>query len=361
MRKKICLFSGDITRSGGTERVSVQLANALHRDGNYEICILSLTQKAAQPFYPLEPEIPRYQIGTHWINPGPGYLPVIRKLRRFLKEQQIDLIIDIDIVLDVLSIPASRGRKTKVLSWEHFTTEFELSVWYRKLILNYSVKRSDYVVVLTHGDFEEYHSRLGRNSAIAQIYNAVAYCCAESSGAQREPMILTVGRLVPEKGIRYIQKTALQVLKNNPSWKWVMLGDGPLREELEQFIHANKLQDQFFLMGNVENVDAYLKRAGIFVVASEYEGLGLSMLEARAMGVPCVCFDVKMGPRELIHHGADGYLVTPFDCEEMAEKIETLIQDSDLRRRFAEAALKQMDAFGEEKIMMQWKDILDAL
>lgn len=154
MRKKICFFSGDITRSGGTERVAVQLANALLEDGTYDICFVSLTEQQEKPFYPLKSEINRYRLGRKWINPGPGYLPVIGKLRRFLKEQQIDILVDIDIVLDVLSIPAARGLKTKVVSWEHFTADFELSVLYRKMILKYSVKRSDYVVVLTDGDLE---------------------------------------------------------------------------------------------------------------------------------------------------------------------------------------------------------------
>ena len=59
MRKKICFFSGDITRSGGTERVAVQLANALQEDHTYEICFISLTEQQEFPFYPLHPEINR--------------------------------------------------------------------------------------------------------------------------------------------------------------------------------------------------------------------------------------------------------------------------------------------------------------
>ena len=168
MKEKVCFFSGDITRSGGTERVSIQLANALKQDGTYDICFVSLTEQSDNPFYPLDPEIERYHLGEKWINPGPGYLPLIGKLRKLIKEKKIDIIIDIDIVLDVLSIPAARGLNTKVVSWEHFTADFELSVLYRRMILKYSVKRSDYVVVLTDGDLEEYNNRLGRKNAISR-------------------------------------------------------------------------------------------------------------------------------------------------------------------------------------------------
>lgn len=361
MRKKICFFSGDITRSGGTERVAVQLANALLEDGTYDICFVSLTEQQEKPFYPLKSEIKRYRLGEKWINPGPGYLPVIGKLRRFLKDRQIDIIVDIDIVLDVLSIPATKRLKTKVVSWEHFTADFELSVLYRKMILKYSVKRSDYVVVLTDGDLEEYRNRLGRKNAIRRIYNPVAYQWKKETELEQKKIILTAGRLVPEKGIEYLKKVSVKILERYPEWQWVVLGEGVERENLEQFIIENNLQNRFVLKGNVENVDEYLQQASIFVITSKYEGLGLSMLEARAMKVPCVSFDVEMGPRELIHNGIDGYLVTPFDCEDMIKKIETLINDTKLRKQFAEKAFLHMNEFRVQKIKEQWKEILEWL
>ena len=361
MKKKICFFSGDITRSGGTERVAVQLANALQQDHTYEICFVSLTEQQQTPFYPLCPDIRRYRLGQRWISPGPGYLPLVGKLRKFLKEQQIDIIIDIDIVLDVLSIPAARGLKTKVVSWEHFTVDFERSVWYRRMILRYSVKRSDYVVVLTNGDMEAYRNRLGRKNAISQIYNPVAFRYGSAPEEEKQNIILTVGRLVPEKGIEYIKKVSLQILRRYPQWQWILLGDGAERKNLEQFVIDHHLQNRLILEGNVENVDAYLRRASIFVLASQYEGMGLSMLEAREMKVPCVCFDVKMGPRELIRHGIDGYLVPAFDCDEMARKIELLVNAPELRSQLAENAFLRMDAFRESKITKQWDEVLKLL
>lgn len=361
MKKRICFFSGDITRSGGTERVSVQLANALMQDGEYDICFLSLTEGQKEPFYPIDSGIERFRLGEKRIKPGPLYIPLIGKLKSFLCEKQIDIIIDIDIVLDILSIPAARGLKTKVVSWEHFTADFELSVLYRKIILKYSVKKSDYVVVLTNGDLAEYMSILGRKTKISRIYNPIAYNFENTGEPNKENIIITVGRLVPEKGIEYIKAVADKVLKKYPEWQWIILGDGEERDSLESFISENNLQNQLILKGNVKNVDDYLNAASVFVIASKFEGLGLSMLEARAMRVPCVAFDVKMGPRELIHDGTDGYLIPPFDCDEMAAKIETLIGNSALRASFAEKAILCMSDFKIEKIMLQWKNIFKLL
>lgn len=361
MRKRICFFSGDITRSGGTERVAIQLANALQQDHTYDTCFLSLTEQQKEPFFSIHSDISRYRLSEKWLNPGPAYIPLIGKVQKFLKDRQIDIIIDIDIVLDVLSIPAARRLKTKVVSWEHFTADFELSVWYRRMILKYSVKRSDYVVVLTDGDLKEYQNRLGRKKAICRIYNPVAYELEKDTEPERKKLILSVGRLVPEKGIEYIKKVALQILQRNPEWQWVILGEGPERRNLEEFIIENQLQDRLILKGDVANVDEFLKQASVFVVTSKYEGLGLSILEARAMKVPCVSFDVKMGPREVIHHEIDGYLVPAFDCDEMATRMEMLIDSPKLRDKFAENAYLCMGEFETRKITKQWVDILESL
>ena len=94
-----------------------------------------LVEQEQEPFFHVNESIPRYKLGNRWIQPGPGYLLIIRKVYRFLLEHKIDVIIDVDIVLDVLSIPATRHLDTKVLSWEHFNMDYEFSVQYRKRIL----------------------------------------------------------------------------------------------------------------------------------------------------------------------------------------------------------------------------------
>ncbi len=111
-KKIICFFSGDITREGGTENVAVLVANALARQKKYEIIFLSLVEQRDIPFFPICPEIRRYRLGEKWIQPGPGYLAVLPKLKRFLRERRVDVLVDIDIVLDSLSIPV-KGSGTK--------------------------------------------------------------------------------------------------------------------------------------------------------------------------------------------------------------------------------------------------------
>ncbi len=358
--KKICFFSGDITRSGGTERVATMIANELAKQEKYEICFLSLCEQAKTVFFPLESKIIRYKLGQKWIQPGPGYLPLIPKIRRFLKEQKIDIIVDIDIVLDCLTIPAAYGLITKVVSWEHFNCLFEMSVLYRKLILKYSVRHSDYVVTLTERDKEDYAKLTKRVHNIEAIYNPMELKCDITSREQQNH-IITVGRLVPEKGMEYLMEVAQKVLTRHVDWKWYVVGDGSERVTLERYIEEHDLGNQLILTGLVSNVDEYLEQAKVFVLTSKSEGLGMCLLEAKAHDLPCVSFDVPTGPNEIIEDGINGYLISPFDCDAMVEKINDLITNEELRKQFADMAKSNIQKFEMVSIINKWNRVFDRL
>ena len=360
MRKKICFFSGDITRSGGTEHVSIRLANALYEDHTYEICFLSLTEQQKEPFYPLNPDIPRYRLGKKWINPGPGYIPLIGKLRKFLKDKQIDIIIDIDIVLDVLSIPASRLLKTKVVSWEHFNCEFEQQILYRRLISRLTVHSADYIITLTEADKENYKKILGRKTRISAIYNMVSKM-EKNEDVPRENWIVTAGRLTHQKGIEYLAEIAVSVLQKHQDWKWLILGDGEDRTILEQAIAENKLEDQLLLKGTVDQVDWYLDRAKLFVLTSRYEGFGMCLVEALQMHVPCISFDVKIGPSEIITNNQNGILIPAFECEQMIQEIDKLIDNPDKLEEMSANTMIGFERYQVESIKEKWKKVLKEL
>ena len=357
---KICFFSGDITRDGGTERVSSMMANALARQGNYQILFLSLVEQASEPFFALENGIERHSLGDKWINPGLGYLKLIPRLRRFLIRHKIDVIIDIDIVLDILSIPAAKGLGTKIISWEHFNYNYEMKSLYRRYILKYSVKRTNYIVTLTESDKKAYMDHLNRKEAISAIYNPVGeFETAEAT--EKEKWLISVGHLVPVKGVDYLAEVAALVLKKYPDWKWLVVGDGEQKEFLETFIEQNQLGEQLVLTGRVKDVSAYLNKAQIYVMTSRSEGMPMCLLEAKAFRLPSVSFDIATGPNEIIEEGVSGYLVNAYDCEEMAQKLELLMGDASLRKQFSEHAQDNMDKFQMASILKNWITVLEDL
>ncbi len=355
----ICFFSGDITRSGGTERVSTMIANGLAAQKKYRILFLSLTEQGDSLFFPLNDGIEHYALGKKWITPGPGYLKVLPKLRRFLVEQQVDVIIDIDIVLDILSLLAVKaGLGTKVISWEHFNFQYENSVLYRRLIRSYSVKRTDYIVTLTKHDEESYRNNLKRRDRIRAIYNPVEHV-SPGNETEREKWLVTAGNLTNVKGTDFLAEIAPAVLKKYTDWKWFVLGDGELRSLLEDVQEREGLKERLILTGRVQNVSEYMKKARIFVLTSRSEGLPMVLLEAKAWHLPCVCFDSMSESADIIQDKRNGFLIPPFDCKKMVDRIGQLIEDAPLRNVFGENTESGMEKFQMEPILKQWNEVIE--
>lgn len=389
---RICFFSGDITRNGGTERVAVMIANGLSNRG-FSVCFLSLVEQKENPFFDISEAVPRYVLKEdgNWVSPGPGYLPMVPKLRKFLKQQEIKVLIDIDIVLDVLSLPAAAGRETKVISWEHFNVPYEREFLYRRAILHLTARFSDYIVTLTRQDQENYEKLLRRKGRITFIYNpiepkkfsetkkekafqgkegrrieAIEQNTADQERAeQKEKALITVGRLIERKGIDMLAKIAPRLLKKHKDWKWYMLGDGELRGLLEETVAKYGLEKQLILTGNVTNVEAYLKKSSIYVMTSRIEGLPMCLLEAAGCDLPCVSFDIPTGPAEIIEQGKNGFLISAFDVEKMEKTLDRLMEEDAALNELTEAAAgyrKTLEAkFSKEAILDQWEELLGKL
>ncbi len=358
--KTICFFSGDITRGGGTERVAAAIANGLAARGRFRILFLSLVEQRKTPFFELDGRIDRFALGDRWIQPGPGYLAVLPKLKRFLRERHIDVLVDIDIVLDALSLPVARSAGTRVISWGHFSYYFEQESLYRRCILRYSSRRADYCVTISEENTRCYRAYLHRERNLCTIYNPVER--VEGAGTfPREHWILWVGRLVDIKGVDYLAATAKKFLAGHEDWKWLVVGEGEKRGYLEEFIRENGLENRLILVGSVSDVSQYYSRAGIFVLTSRSEGLPMCLLEAKSYGLPCVSFDIRTGPNEIIRDGVNGYLVPPYDCENMAERIGKLAEDENLRLQFGEQAVLDREKFDPESVLENWNEVIESV
>lgn len=374
--EKICFFSGDITRGGGTESVAVLIANGLAGQGKYEVIFLSLVEQQEAPSFFISPEIQRYHLGEKWIQPGPGYLAVLPKLKRFLLEQHVDILVDIDIVLDVLSLPVRRRTGIKVVSWGHFSYYFEQESLYRRWILKFGAKRADYCITINEENRRCYEQYLHRKKALRTIYNPAVpgrrqaavsggVCgCVQKAVPEAvfgEKYIFWAGRLTEIKGVDYLAETAERVLKRLPGWKWLVAGDGELREWLENNLREHGLGGRLVLLGRVEDLEPYYRNAGIFALTSRSEGLPMCLLEAKSHGLPCVSFDIRTGPDEIIRDGVNGYLVEPYDCEKLAERIVKLASDDGLRKRFSRGAALDMGKFELEHILDSWNEVFEGL
>ena len=340
--KNICFLEGDISRSGGTERVTSIIANELaKRKDEFNILILSICKRNDQLFFYLEPNI---KITTVFAQPDYNgkkeFFKIVYKIRKFLKENSVDILIDVDTILDIYGIPATRFNKTKIVSWEHFNFYENLGIKLRDYGRKLAAKYSDVIVTLTKEDKNYFKQNLKIKHNIYTIYN---------------PLILT------KKNNDMLVEVAKEVLMHNDEWKWIILGEGEDRKKLETQIHKYGLDGKVILKGNVEDIDSFYDKASIFVLTSRFEGFGLVLTEAKTFKLPCISFKCKAGPNEIILNDVNGYLIESFDLNEMAEKIRYLINSELKRKQFSDNALNDTEKFQLDFIKKQWIDLLNNL
>jgi len=138
--------------------------------------------------------------------------------------------------------------------------------------------------------------------------------------------ILSVGRLVEQKGYDFLIKVAKELKEKKLSFSLTIIGDGPLRSELNNLIDKYFLQKNVKLVGFKADPFPYIKSADLFIVSSKWEGLNIALIEAMSMGIKVISTDCPYGPSEVLMNGQYGKLVPNQNIEKMTEAILNVLQ-----------------------------------
>lgn len=155
------------------------------------------------------------------------------------------------------------------------------------------------------------------------------------------PLVGNVAALVPHKGQRYLIEAAHLVLREVPDARFVIFGEGELREHLEHLVHEHRLEKHVLLPGFRTDVIGCIKGLDLFVMSSVTEGLGTSLLDAMACAKPIVATRTG-GIPEVVADGVNGILVPPRDAPALARAIVALLEDTSRRDQFGRAALSRV-------------------
>jgi glycosyltransferase involved in cell wall biosynthesis len=165
-------------------------------------------------------------------------------------------------------------------------------------------------------------------------------------------LVLSVGRLVYQKGHEYLIQAMQMSVRESPSIRAVICGEGPLRDVLERKVTRLGLEGRVTLTGNRLDIGRYLSAADIFVLPSRWEGLPVALLEAMDAGLPVVATGVE-GVEEVIQNADEGILVPPEDARALAASISALGKDAGRRARMGAAARARVRASYTTDIMCE--------
>jgi glycosyltransferase involved in cell wall biosynthesis len=350
---------------GGAERVMSILASSWAENG-HKITLLTL-KREVNPAYELHPDVKLRNLGltgkpaTNSLFAVFGQVARLRALRRAIRESQPDLIISFMERTNVLTLVATRGLRIPVIVSERVDPRhYDIGrLWNGLRSLTYRWAAA--LVCQSRTSLIWFEQRVKVKGRV--IPNPIL---ALKEGTARLPLknaeshtMVAMGRLVDQKGFDLLLDAFGELSARYPTWSLVIMGEGPLRSELEARARALHLEHQVQFAGEVSDPFPILRAADLFVLSSRFEGFPNALCEAMACGVAVVSFNCPSGPAEIVRHGVDGILVPPGDVSALAAALDSLMKDQHERDRLASRAPEVVERFSRDKVLLLWEKLFE--
>lgn len=360
--KTVCFVNFDMSVIGGAEKVTMSLANEFCN--RYHVFIYSINGRNKEIPYTLDKRVKYYAELENKTRLREMIEGVFHNFNRFVKENNIDIVITMGNYPALIVSFTKFFNKAKYVFCDHGAL---MNQWHQKditLIRFWDAVTSKRVVALTEQTKKDYIRKFHLSEKKVEcIYNWIGQEvleCREEYDAESK-YILTVGRFGKEKGYDMLLKVAKKVLPKNPEWTWHLYGVGETFDEIKEQALECGLEKQLIFKGNVKDAYRLYHKYAFLVLPSYREGMPLVLLEAKAIGLPMVSFDIMTGPNEIIRDGEDGFLIEPYDCDKMAEKMEVLMKNMNLRRKQSQETCVGLGKFSQEQIMDKWENLIETL
>lgn len=354
--------------TGGAERMAVHLMLRLLHDG-FRVAAVSLYDRQGTD---LETLLDREGIPVWYLGKRPGFDPrMYPRLAGVLRVFRPGVVHTHLYVLRYL-LPLVFLRRCQV--WLHTVHNLaekevdEVGKWVHRIAFRLGV-----VPVAIAREVAKSIERVYALKDVALIPNGIpvaqyaletqigkAWRAKEGFG-EGELLLVSVARLSPQKGHEVLIRAFSLAASSFPHMRLLLVGEGPLRAELEKLVRALGIEDRVRFLGLRTDIPQILVASDVFVLASWWEGNPLSVMEAMAAGKPVLATAVG-GVPELVLDGVSGFLVPPGDVEGMAQAMLMLAQNAHLRSRMAWEASEQARARFDVSVMVrQYEALYDRL
>lgn len=359
MRPFITLFLPSL-HGGGAERVMVNLARGFAERGLQVDLVLA---RAEGPYLSEVPE------SVHVVDLGSRrVLYSLPGLVRYLRKERPDAMLSTLRHANIIAILARRiaGVPARLVVREAATLRENmrsaptLKERLMPALMRMLYQRADCVIANSQGVAEDLINFIGLPADMVKvIYNPVItpelFAKAEDPldhpwfQPGEPPVILGVGRLTKAKDFPTLIRAFALVREERPA-RLMILGEGEERSALESLVQELGLEEDVELPGFVDNPYKYMKRAGVFVLSSRWEGFGNVLVEAMALGTPVVSTDCPSGPSEILEGGKWGRLVAVGDVQKLAVSILEAMDEAkrDYSQRLSQLSLSSIvDRYAE--------------
>ena len=363
----------------GMERVLTMKANYLARQG-HEIHIIITDGGDKKPYFPLEESVKVHQLDIDFEEPYKHfllyriwlYLLRMRKLKKKLNTCLSHIRPDITISLlrrDINVINKMKDGSIKIgeihfdrLHYRYFNVRWLPPVinsyiqrrWMGNLIGE--LRKLSKFIVLTDED-RAYWTELDN---VMVIPNPASFFPEQVSDC-RNKQVIAVGRYVEQKGFDRLIPAWRKVVDKHPDWVLKIYGEGWMRQQLQDMVEELGLSGSCMLEKPVSDIVAKYRESSIFVLSSRFEGMALVIVEAMGCGLPIVSFACHCGPRDVISEEVDGLLVPEGDIDGLAEAMNRLIEDEELRIEMGKNARAKAEKYDIGSIGKLWVNLFESV
>lgn len=339
---------------GGAEKQIIMLANEMCNRG-HEVYLFSLC--ANNPCYSIDDKV-KY---VFLPDKGNGLVKIINRysiLKKQLKKEQPDIVISFWLQSAIFTAFMKKSRIGRVIYSERSDPGDESYNGLLGRIRKISLPRIDGFVFQSRGAQEYFDTRVQERSVV--IHNPVLIKRQLFPEATcRRKVIVNIGRLEVQKNQTLLIKAFAKIAEDFPEHIIEIYGQGELKEELEKQVVELKLQHKVLFMGTCSNVHDKIYDAELFVLSSDYEGLPNALMEAMALGIPCVSTDCKPGgARALIVSGENGYLIPRGSVDKLAERMKYVLQNRDEAEEVAKRARNIRNTHSPKVIYDAWENYI---
>lgn len=362
---------------GGLEKQTVTLVNELAKTKEYKIQIISVYDMLkGKSFYSLDKNVDVKFLADFGPNHKAFYyalkhfrlIKLLKEsfvmikcgiyksfvLKKYIKKLDTDIIVSSRIEFSKLI----KRKDTLNISQEH---SYINSKEYINKVKRY-FKNIDKIVVMTKKAKEDYEKWLKYSNSKAKVYdipNMLEESKVDNFAKFNNKTLISVGRLEKEKDFL----TLLDVFKiiNNKynDVKLKIVGEGLQRREIEEKIEKLNLNNKVILTGRIssQEVQEQMSASSVFVLTSLCESFSLVLCEAMEIGLPCVSFNIDVGPKEIIQNGINGYLIDNRDVKDMALCIENLLIDENEWNKISKNSIESVKKYYSESVVNEWQKL----
>ena len=343
--------------AGGAERQIIMLSNEMAMRG-HELHLIVLNEFKSP--YTISDKVKVYDLSGK----ENGKFRIVKRFHAFKKTLsgiKPDVTINYNLQSAYFSLLAGKGVCGKILYSERGDPyDNEYSGLLGK-IRDYTCRHVDGLVFQSEGARDFF--TIAKNQKTIVIHNSVTvpqdlYPIAK----ERDNRIVTVVRLHPQKNPHLLIDAFAKIAPFYPNMRLDFYGDGELHDELQTKIETMGMTNRISLHPSRKDIFDCIRTAQLFVLPSDYEGMPNALMEAMALGLPCISADCRPGgARTLIENEKNGFIVPVRDVDALADKIVYLLDNPNIAERVAVAARHLGKTHTNEVIFDKWNCFLESL